>query len=131
MSKNANLNTILALTYLISALLILFNKFAMPIIVHKICDKEKWPTKTQMNISYATKLTISLFANTALITFLVEIIIFGNYYGIGGGMIYSEFLVFILNAFVPPLAWFVDPWSIIKNRKRRSEIGKGNLSTLT
>ena len=84
-----------------------------------------------MNISYATKLTISLFANTALITFLVEIIIFGNYYGIGGGMIYSEFLVFILNAFVPPLAWFVDPWSIIKNRKRRREVSKGDSSTLT
>ena len=52
----------------------------------------------------------ALFTNTALITFAVEIITFGNYYGMGG-MIYAEYIVFILNAFVPPFAWIIDPWT--------------------
>ncbi len=112
-------------------ILIIFNKFVIPYLVHKIVDKEKWPTKTQLNISYATKLTLALFTNTALITFCVEIMLFHNFYGIGGGMIYSEFVVFILNAFVPPLVWLIDPWSLIKNKQRNNELKKGNKSTLT
>jgi len=68
-------------------------------------------------------LAIILFSNTALITFLVEIITFKNYYG-AGGMIYTEYIVFIFNAFIPPLAWFVDPWSIIKRYKRNKELKK-------
>ena len=111
--------------------MILFNKFLLPVIVHKIVDKEKWPTKTELNISYATKLTLSLFANTALITFFVEIILFGNYYGIGGGMIYSEYIVFILNALVPPIVWLVDPWYIINRYKRNKALLLENKSYLT
>ncbi len=41
-------------------------------------------------------------------------------------MIYSEYFVFVFNAFVPPLAWIVDPWSIFKNWKRKKELKKGN-----
>jgi hypothetical protein len=85
--------------------------------MHKIVDKEMWMTKTDLNISYATKLTLALFANTALITFFVEIILFHNYYGIAGGMIYSEYLVFILNALFPPLVWLIDPWYLLKKYK--------------
>ena len=109
----------------------MFNKFVLPVLVHKIVDKEKWQTKTELNISYASKLTIALFANTALITFLVEIILFKNFYGIAGGMIYSEYIVFILNAFVPPLVWLVDPWHLLKSYKRKKEMKKNKLSTLT
>ena len=47
-------------------------------------------------------------------TLVVEIIQFGNYYGVGG-MISTESMVFVFNAFIPPLAWLVDPWSIYKN----------------
>lgn len=75
---------------MISSGIVLFNKFALPFIVHHIVDAEKWSTKTNLNISFAFKLTISLFINTALITIIVEVVLFKNFYGIGGGMIYSE-----------------------------------------
>ncbi|EGR32765.1 hypothetical protein IMG5_070910 [Ichthyophthirius multifiliis] len=97
----------------------------------KIVDREKWSTKTSLNISFAIKLTLSLFTNTALITFFVEIIFFKNYYGIGGGMILGEYLVFINNAIIPGLAWIIDPWSIAKNYQRNKELAKGDKSTLT
>ena len=115
LDNNSTLDLIIALSYLISFIIVLFNKFMIPYIVHHIVEKEKWSNKTKLNTSFATKLTLILFANTALITFSVEIIFNKNYYGIGGGMIYSEYFVFALNAFIPPLAWIIDPWSIIKS----------------
>lgn len=60
--------------------------------MHHIVDHEKWSTKTKLNISFGTKLTLALFCNTALITLAVEIITFGNYYGVGG-MITTESMV--------------------------------------
>jgi hypothetical protein len=88
----------------------------MPKIVHIIVHTEKWPNLTALNVSYSTKLTLLLFTNSALITFFVEIIIFHNFYEIGGGVIYSEYLVFILNAFISPIVWLIDPWYLLKNR---------------
>ena len=67
----------------ISVSLVLFNKFVLPIIVHQVVDKEKWSTKTKMNISFAIKLTLVLFCNTALITLAVEILTFEKYFGNG------------------------------------------------
>ena len=81
--------------------------------IHKICDYEKRSTKTKMNISFANKLTLGLFFNTAFITLIVEIVILKNIYAFAGGMIYNEFLVFIFNAVVPSLAWIIDPWKIL------------------
>jgi formate/nitrite transporter FocA (FNT family) len=97
--------------------LVLFNKFALPIIVHAVVDKEKWSTKTKMNISFGIKLTLVLFCNTALITLAVEVLTFENYYGTGG-MIGTESMVFILNAIVPPLAWLINPWYMSRKRER-------------
>lgn len=54
-------------------------------------------------------------------TFAVELLTFNNYYGMGG-MIYTESIVFIVNAFMPPLIWACDPWAILKNRKRKQEL---------
>lgn len=35
-----------------------------------------------------------------------------------GGMVETEFYVFFLNAFFPPLVYFLDPWGIIQNFRR-------------
>lgn len=56
----------------------------LPDLVHHIVDEEKWSTKTKLNISFGTKLTLALFFNTAMITLAVEIITFDNFYGTGG-----------------------------------------------
>ncbi|EGR32359.1 protein kinase domain protein [Ichthyophthirius multifiliis] len=129
--NSSRLYFIYPISFLISFLIVIFNKFCLPFTIHQIVDHEKWLTKTNLNISFARKLTLALFTNTALITFFVEIIFFRNYYGIGGGMIYGEYLVFINNAIIPALAWIIDPWSIWKNFKRNKELKKGNQSTLT
>ena len=78
----------------------------------------------------AEKLALALFFNTALITFAVEILAFGNYYG-SGGMIFTEFYVFIMNALIPQLAWLIDPWGIIQYYKRRKALNKGDKCDLT
>ncbi len=46
-------------------------------------------------------------------------------------MVFTEGWVFIFNAFVPPLSWIIDPWSIIKNRQRNKELEKKSVSVLT
>jgi hypothetical protein len=71
-----------------------------------------------------------LFFNTALITFFVEILTFKNYYQ-AGGMIFTESIVFIMNAFIPPLVWIFDPWGFFKNIIRNHEVSKGEKSVLT
>ena len=70
--------------FFIGAVIVCFNKFALGHLVHKIADMEKWSTKTRLNTSFGQKLTIALFFNTALITFGVEILTFGNYFETGG-----------------------------------------------
>ena len=71
-------------TFIISLIIVLFNKFVLPDIIHAIVDGEKWSTKTKLNSSFAAKLTLALFFNTAMITLAVEILTFGNLYGAGG-----------------------------------------------
>jgi len=73
-----------------------------------------------MNISFAIKLTLVLFCNTALMTLAVEILTFDDYYGTGG-MIGTESMVFILNALIPPLVWLINPWYILRKRERDTE----------
>jgi hypothetical protein len=77
-------------------------------------DYEKYSTKSKFNITFGKKLAIALFLNSAVITYVVEILGFKNYYG-PGGFIYTESQVFITNAIVPPLVWLTDPWTIIKD----------------
>ena len=72
------------ISFIISLILVLFNKFILADIIHAVVDREKWSTKTKLNISFATKLTLTLFFNTAMITLAVEVLTFKNYYGTGG-----------------------------------------------
>jgi len=80
-------------------------------------------TKSKFNISFATKLTFGLFMNTAMMSYIIDILGEKNYYG-PGGFIFTESLVFVLNAVIPPLVWFIDPWTHQKNYKREEEIKK-------
>lgn len=95
---------------MISFIIILFNKFVLGKVFHIIVDYEKISTKTKFNISFAKKLATALFLNSAMITYIVEIVGFNNYYG-PGGFIYTETWIFIINAFLPPFVWFTDPWT--------------------
>jgi heme/copper-type cytochrome/quinol oxidase subunit 3 len=76
LDKNKKIDQVVGLSYFISMIIVLFNKFVVPFVVHHIVEGEKWSNKTKLNTSFATKLTLILFTNTALITFSVEIILF-------------------------------------------------------
>ena len=101
----------------ISVQIVLFNKFILGQIYHKIADTELRSTKSKFNISFAMKLSIALFANSAMITYFIEILGESNYFG-PGGFIFTESFVFLWNALIPPLVWLIDPWEKMKNAER-------------
>jgi len=51
-----------------------------------------------------------------MITFVVDVLLIKNYYG-PGGMMLTEYWVFVMNAFFPPLVWVIDISLIILNIK--------------
>ena len=82
---NPNLYLIVnILSFTVSWEIVLFNKFIIGKVIHLIVDTEKISCKTKFNISFAFKLTIALFLNTAVISFVVDIIMFENIIGNGG-----------------------------------------------
>ena len=112
-----------SISFFISVQIVLFNKFILGQVYHKIVDKELISTKSKFNISFATKLTIALFMNTAMMSYFIDILGEKNYYG-PGGFIFTESFVFLWNALIPPLVWLTDPWTHQKNHKRAEEIKK-------
>ncbi|CAD8169509.1 unnamed protein product [Paramecium pentaurelia] len=104
----------------ISWTVVFFNKFVIGKVYHLIVDLEKISNKTKFNISFARKQSVALFINTALISLVIDFYITGNVIG-KGGFIYNESNVFLLNAFIPPIVWFVDPWSIQKDYQRQKQ----------
>lgn len=73
---------------------------------------------------------MALFINTALISLVVDFFITGNIIG-KGGFIVNESNVFLLNAFVPPIVWFVDPWSIQFDYRRNKHLREPKKCVLT
>jgi hypothetical protein len=119
-----------SLCYVISILIVFFNKFGVGKILHYISDGEKWSIKTEFQISYAKKYSMCLFLNAAVISYTIDIVLLNNIYGVGG-FIYNESLIFMLNGLMGPLIWIIDPWSILKNYQRSKELEKGDHSLLT
>jgi len=99
---------------------VLFNKFVLGKAYHMIVDMELISTKSRFNVAFAQKLTFALFMNTAMISYLCDILISHNYVG-PGGFIDSESWMFVWNAIIPPFVWFSDPWTIKKNYDRKKE----------
>jgi hypothetical protein len=60
------------------------NKFIIGWVFHLICDGEQISSLTRFNISLAIKLSIALFFNTAIMSFIIDIIMFRNVLGSEG-----------------------------------------------
>lgn len=97
----------------ISWIIVFFNKFIMGFTYHHIVDSERISSKTKFNIQFAFKLSIALFINTAIMSYIADIVILGNLVT-KGGFIQNETQVFILNALFPPFVWFIDPYNLLK-----------------
>ncbi len=59
-----------------------------------------------------------MFFNTALITLIIELLIFKNYHG-KEGLIFTETIIVIIDIAFKLFMWIVDPFTIIKNYKRK------------
>lgn len=114
----------------ISWIIVLFNKFIMGVTYHHIVDTERISSKTKFNIQFAFKLTIALFINTAMMSYIIDIILMGNIIT-KGGFIQNETNVFILNALFPPFVWAFDPYNLLKIYQRNKELKKKHLSVVT
>ena len=102
---------------MVSWVIVLFNKFLIGPAIKNFVVMEKIETKTQFNISMAKKVTVALFINTALLVYVIEIIIGDNIIG-NGGFIQAETAVFISNAWFTIAVWVIDPWYIDKVYQR-------------
>lgn len=69
---------------------------------------ESYETYSLYTVSLASKLSLMLFFNSAIIAFLASTFYTHNIYG-PGGLIYTETYFFISNAFLPPLVNLIDP----------------------
>ena len=69
-----------------------------------------------------------------MITFLIDILFFKNLYG-EGGLIYTQFFVFVTNGLISPLLWLADPWAIKRFLKQKRILSKvedtGNKISMT
>ncbi|KRX08918.1 hypothetical protein PPERSA_09022 [Pseudocohnilembus persalinus] len=109
-------------SFLLCLLIVSLNQFWLQKVMQQIVDKESYSTRTRYNIAYATKLSFALFLNSALIYSLSQFLQ-SNYFG-PGGFIYMETWVLIINSVIPPLISFIDPWTILKNKKRKKALAQ-------
>ena len=71
-----------------------------------------------------------MFFNTALLTLIIELCIFGNYYK-KEGLIFTETLIVIVDIGFELALWIIDPYSIIRSIRRKKEIAKGKECNIT
>ena len=69
------------LNSIIGWVIVVFNKFLIGKAIHKITHGEKITNNTDFNISFGVKLSICLFLNTAVISFIIDILLFKNIIG--------------------------------------------------
>ncbi|CAD8158550.1 unnamed protein product [Paramecium pentaurelia] len=109
--KSKNMGSIIA------ALLTTFiNSFVVGRLSNFLVGFESYETYSLYTVSLASKLSLMLFVNSAIIAFLASTIYTRNLFG-PGGLIYTETYFFITNAIIPPLVTFIDPNRITKSLK--------------
>ena len=57
-------------------IIVIFNKFVIGKAIHMITDIEKISSSTHFNVSFGIKLSICLFLNTAIISYIIDIVLF-------------------------------------------------------
>jgi hypothetical protein len=102
---------------IMAALLTTFiNSFVVGRLSKFLVGFESYETYSLYTVSLASKLSLMLFINSAIIAFLANTIYSRNLYG-PGGLIYTETYFFITNAIIPPIVTLIDPERVIKRLK--------------
>jgi len=95
---------------------------ALGIFIRKLSAYEKHQTYTYYFMSVANKLSYAQFVNTAIITLLVQIVITENDVKLWtrNSLVSGVFFLYLLNAFVPSLSYYFNPFYILRIFKRSS-----------
>jgi hypothetical protein len=91
---------------------------------------EKPRTRTEFETDVAVLLSFASFLTSSLITFVMTVTYFDNYYG-NGGLINNQTIIFLSNIIVPPLMQLINIPHLIKYLKRIYQKSKGNKCLLT
>lgn len=99
--------------------------------------KEKYPSKSKEIYSFAFKLSLSMFINSAIIQFIIAIYFLHNFSGGGlifyksGGLITNQFTLFFTMSIINILLQAIHPRYLIRILKRKNEVKKGSSSFIT
>ena len=99
------------ISWTISGIIVFFNTFIIGWTCYRIVGLERIYSKTNFINRFAARLTVALFTNTALITYILDVLVMGNVIT-KGGFIQNETSVFLTNALFPPFLWIIDPDSL-------------------
>ncbi|CAD8065296.1 unnamed protein product [Paramecium sonneborni] len=135
--KNQSTSVELSITVfgLIASFIISILNNIMGLLMKKFVFLELHSTQTEFNISFANKLGIAQFINTAIIPLLVNIVL--NDQDIltqtwkDGGLISDVYLVLIMNAIFPWLFNLFDPYHFYRQYRIRKSQNQGQNCALT
>lgn len=114
------------LSYSLVVLISIFNKFIMSTIFHHICNHEKHECYSDLQFSFALKYMLGMFFTTALMTLMVEAIIFHNY--TDSGVVQEEIVMAVFNAFFGPLVYIINPEFIVRWVRVKLSRGRKDLT---
>eukprot|EP00825_Cyclidium_porcatum_P005030 TRINITY_DN123_c0_g1_i3.p2 TRINITY_DN123_c0_g1~~TRINITY_DN123_c0_g1_i3.p2 ORF type:complete len:633 (-),score=112.39 TRINITY_DN123_c0_g1_i3:159-2057(-) len=123
----------------ISVVIPILNKIII-IVMGMVTDFEKYSSRTEHSIVLATRLTTSMFFNSAIQTFLMKVFIPWVNFGPAdardtiiqpSGLIQNQQYVFLMNSFLTPFVYFADPARLFKIFMRKRAIKNKDKCTLT
>ncbi|KAL4491908.1 hypothetical protein ABPG72_006163 [Tetrahymena utriculariae] len=115
-SKDLNLKLLLQEqlpSAIVSFCMVCINSVIIEILFRQIVKIECYNTYTLYNINLAQKLSLALFLNTALITCIMSVYYTRNVFG-KGGLIYTIFYFFVVNAGSSFMSLLFDPMFYLK-----------------
>ena len=120
-------NWVLRLNSIWPAVFTIFFNFLLGLLIRYFSSFERHHTITDFSTSVAFKLTLAQFVNTALIVMVVNSD-WEDQWFITGGLASAMTTLFITNAIIPPLHYYLSPMYCIRRYKMRRAQKKGFIS---
>lgn len=103
---------------MISVVLVVINTVVIEQIFRRVVHMDHYDTQTKYIINLSQKLTIAQFINSAIVTCVIDILYNDNVFG-PGGLIYTMFYFFVINAVSGPVINYIDISYVIKLIKQK------------
>jgi hypothetical protein len=109
--------TIIIFIYLVAV--VIFNKFVLTLIIHKLVDFEMNATGANYQASFMLKYSLGLFFTTGILTLIVEGALNTNVFHEKFGIVEEETIMFFFATLLVNLIWLVNPWYLWKVFQRK------------